>query len=177
MSRLFHSFLFCIVHLYYYTVDSQVLLAGSLSFISIDRLSGLYLVVIVWTEDYQNCSLLYCVPAVTESSLMSRTNGWTTTRLLSGTWVSLVSSVTELMHLPVSETRSTASWFVMPELLLLLIFVILFAVNAVCRCIHCQKLAPMWQQLAESFSNTEAVTIAEVDCSLHSHLCHEQGVS
>jgi len=29
--------------------------------------------------------------------------------------VSLVSSVTELMRLPISETRSTASWFITPE--------------------------------------------------------------
>ena len=51
------------------------------------------------------------------------------------------------------------------------------AVNVVCRCIHCQQLAPVWQQLAESFSNAEDITIAEVDCSQHNSLCLEQGVS
>jgi len=52
-----------------------------------------------------------------------------------------------------------------------------FAVNVVCRCVHCQKLAPTWEQLAESFRDVKAVTIAEVDCSQYSSLCHAQRVS
>ena len=54
---------------------------------------------------------------------------------------------------------------------------LLFAMNVVCRCVHCVKLAPIWQQLAESFSGAEDVIVAEVDCSQRSSLCREQGVS
>jgi len=49
--------------------------------------------------------------------------------------------------------------------------------NAICRCVRCQRLAPIWQKLAESFADVEAVTIAEVDCSQHFSLCQEHGVS
>ena len=53
----------------------------------------------------------------------------------------------------------------------------LLPVSVVCRCIHCQKLAPVWQQLAGRFQNDGDVTIAEVDCSKQSSLCSKQGVS
>ena len=53
----------------------------------------------------------------------------------------------------------------------------IIAVNVVRRCIHCQKLAPIWQQLAERFQNNEDVTVAAVDCSQQSSLCSKQGVS
>jgi len=64
-----------------------------------------------------------------------------------------------------------------PVLSILLTFVTLYDVNVVCRCVHCQKLAPTWQQLAESFADVKAVTIAEVDCSQHASLCQQQQVS
>jgi len=54
---------------------------------------------------------------------------------------------------------------------------LLIADYAVCRCVHCQKMAHAWIQLAERFSDVEDTVIAEVDCSQQSRLCQEQEVS
>jgi len=77
-----------------------------------------------------------------------------------------------IINLQVSPVCDTVKISICTVILLLL-----FAVNVAHRCIHCQKLAPIWQQFAESFDRAKFITIAEVDCSQHYSLCHEQGVS
>merc|ERR1719367_1256669 len=43
-------------------------------------------------------------------------------------------------------------------------------------CGHCQKLAPIWDDLAAEFENNDAVTVAKLDCTVSSALCQEHGV-
>lgn len=47
-----------------------------------------------------------------------------------------------------------------------------------CRCGHCQRLAPTWAQL-EELLNVEGsrVTIASVDCTQEKDLCAEQDIT
>ena len=44
------------------------------------------------------------------------------------------------------------------------------------RCGHCKKLAPVWKELGESYTDDDAVTIATVDCTEHSDVCQAQQV-
>lgn len=39
-------------------------------------------------------------------------------------------------------------------------------------CGHCQKLAPTWENLAQSLEQDTGVSIAKVDCTLHRSLCN-----
>ena len=43
-------------------------------------------------------------------------------------------------------------------------------------CGHCQKLAPIWDELAAEFQHDTSVTVAKVDCIDYSSLCQEHGV-
>lgn len=43
-------------------------------------------------------------------------------------------------------------------------------------CGHCQKLAPIWDDLAAEFENDDSVTVAKLDCTVSSALCQEHGV-
>ncbi|KRT83659.1 Thioredoxin [Oryctes borbonicus] len=40
-------------------------------------------------------------------------------------------------------------------------------------CGHCQKLAPTWEELAQSLEFEEAVTICKIDCTQYRTLCNE----
>ncbi|XP_043489531.1 thioredoxin domain-containing protein 5 homolog [Polistes fuscatus] len=40
-------------------------------------------------------------------------------------------------------------------------------------CGHCQKLAPTWEELANSLRNDDSVSISKVDCTLHRSVCEE----
>ena len=47
------------------------------------------------------------------------------------------------------------------------------------RCGHCQRLEPVWEELATQFNiegREDTVTIASVDCTKHGELCSEQNV-
>jgi thioredoxin domain-containing protein 5 len=59
------------------------------------------------------------------------------------------------------------------ELILILINIKIFL-----RCGHCQKLGPIWDQLAK-ISNEEYnnIKIAKVDCTTESTLCSEQDIT
>merc|ERR1711872_735255 len=43
-------------------------------------------------------------------------------------------------------------------------------------CGHCQKLAPVWDELAKSFEKDEQVKIAKLDCTQQQSLCQEHEV-
>jgi len=43
-------------------------------------------------------------------------------------------------------------------------------------CGHCQKLAPVWDELAKSLESDGQVKIAKVDCTQHQSVCQEQEV-
>jgi len=43
-------------------------------------------------------------------------------------------------------------------------------------CSHCQKLAPIWDQLAQKFSKQEEIRISRVDCTASEALCRDYGV-
>jgi len=43
-------------------------------------------------------------------------------------------------------------------------------------CGHCQKLAPVWDDLAKSFEKDEKVKVAKVDCTKHQSVCQEHEV-
>ena len=43
-------------------------------------------------------------------------------------------------------------------------------------CGHCQRLAPVWDELAKSFEGDGEVKIAKVDCDQHQSVCKEQEV-
>jgi len=43
-------------------------------------------------------------------------------------------------------------------------------------CGHCQKLAPVWDELAKVFEKDEQVKVAKVDCTKHQSVCQEQEV-
>ena len=45
-----------------------------------------------------------------------------------------------------------------------------------CRCGHCQRLAPVWDELGGLFKSTDLVQIIKVDCTVHSNTCTKQGV-
>lgn len=38
-------------------------------------------------------------------------------------------------------------------------------------CGHCQKLAPTWDELANSLRNDDAVSISRIDCTQHRSVC------
>lgn len=40
-------------------------------------------------------------------------------------------------------------------------------------CGHCQKLAPTWEQLANSLRNDDAVSISKIDCTLFRSICEQ----
>ena len=48
-----------------------------------------------------------------------------------------------------------------------------------CRCGHCSRLAPAWEQLAEEFNKDESsqVKIAKVDCTTDTSLCSDHDVT
>jgi len=43
-------------------------------------------------------------------------------------------------------------------------------------CSHCQKLAPIWNRLAQKFSEQEEIRISRVDCTASESLCRDYGV-
>jgi len=43
-------------------------------------------------------------------------------------------------------------------------------------CGHCQKLAPVWDDLAKAFEKDEKVKVAKVDCTKHQSVCQEHEV-
>ncbi|UJR30158.1 hypothetical protein I4U23_017698 [Adineta vaga] len=43
-------------------------------------------------------------------------------------------------------------------------------------CSHCQKLAPVWKQLAQRFSKNEDIRISRVDCTASESLCRDYGI-
>jgi protein disulfide-isomerase-like protein len=43
-------------------------------------------------------------------------------------------------------------------------------------CSHCKALAPTWKLLFNEFSNSSSITIAKVDCTVETILCHEQEI-
>lgn len=46
------------------------------------------------------------------------------------------------------------------------------------RCGHCQRLKPVWDELGKKYNKeSEVVTIAQVDCTVHTIVCASQGVN
>ena len=45
--------------------------------------------------------------------------------------------------------------------------------SVVCRCGHCQRLAPIWEQLAAHFSSDPNVHISKVDCTRETGTCQQ----
>ncbi|CAF4165620.1 unnamed protein product [Rotaria magnacalcarata] len=43
-------------------------------------------------------------------------------------------------------------------------------------CSHCQKLAPIWNQLAHKFSHHDEIRISRVDCTASESLCRDYGI-
>ena len=43
-------------------------------------------------------------------------------------------------------------------------------------CGHCQKLAPVWDELAKKFESDSKVKIAKLDCTQHQSVCQENEV-
>ncbi len=43
-------------------------------------------------------------------------------------------------------------------------------------CSHCQKLAPIWDRLAQKFSEIDEIRIARVDCTASESICRDYGV-
>ncbi|XP_018017538.1 thioredoxin domain-containing protein 5 homolog [Hyalella azteca] len=43
-------------------------------------------------------------------------------------------------------------------------------------CGHCQRLAPIWDQLADSLADTEHITIGKLDCTEHREICTKYAV-
>lgn len=51
-------------------------------------------------------------------------------------------------------------------------------INDICRCGHCKRLHPLWEQLAEIMNiDDPKVTIAKVDCTKHQTLCADHQVT
>ncbi|EDO34590.1 predicted protein [Nematostella vectensis] len=44
-------------------------------------------------------------------------------------------------------------------------------------CIHCIKLAPIWERLAEDFKDNADITISKIDCTAHGSKCSQHGVN
>lgn len=46
------------------------------------------------------------------------------------------------------------------------------------RCRHCTDFQPIWQELAEMINTKDSkFAIAEVDCTVHHKLCHENDIT
>ncbi len=45
-----------------------------------------------------------------------------------------------------------------------------------CRCGHCQRLAPAWDELGSLFKSVDEVQVIKVDCTQHTATCTKQGV-
>ncbi|KAL8570009.1 hypothetical protein ACOMHN_056441 [Nucella lapillus] len=43
-------------------------------------------------------------------------------------------------------------------------------------CGHCKRLAPTWEELAQSFAGSKEVSISKVDCTVSMKLCTDQGI-
>ncbi len=43
-------------------------------------------------------------------------------------------------------------------------------------CSHCQKLAPIWDRLAQKFSGIDEIRIARVDCTASESICRDYSV-
>ncbi len=52
-----------------------------------------------------------------------------------------------------------------------LMCVCVYTALCVCRCGHCQKLAPVWEQLAREYSSNPSVHISKVDCTQETGTC------
>ncbi len=46
----------------------------------------------------------------------------------------------------------------------------------VCRCEHCQRLAPVWTELAERYHDNPTVHISTIDCTQETVTCSQYGV-
>lgn len=40
-------------------------------------------------------------------------------------------------------------------------------------CGHCQKLAPTWEQLAQSYESDNSVSVSKVDCTQYRSVCNQ----
>ena len=48
--------------------------------------------------------------------------------------------------------------------------------TSLCRCGHCQRLAPTWEELGAIFKSNPQVQIIKVDCTKNSETCKKYGV-